>query len=383
MKYASLIWAGLWRKPLRTTFTMLSLMMAFVLFGLLQSVSAGLDHLVASSQEDRLFVFAKFGIPQFPIAYKNQIERVPGVVAVDYQVFLGGYVGDPKNFFFVGGANETYLENYPALATTPEQRAALRNTPDGIIISTTVARRLGLKVGDRVPLTPNVAQFDGKSDWSFQVLAIVDRPANPGVDQFSFGNYQFLNENRGAAGKDIVSQFAVTISDPKKAAEISGAIDTLFENSSNATTTVSERVAMATGANGFGNIGFFVTAIVGCVMTVLLLLTVTTMIQSVNERTTEFGVLKTLGFSDRQVLGFIFTESLLQCLVGAGIGLVIPSLIAPFLQGKIPGPPIVFHVPWVVTAAGVVLALVVAILSAAVPAVRVARLQIVDALAGR
>ena len=381
MKYASLIWAGLWRKPLRTVFTMLSLMMAFILFGLLQSVSAGLDHLVASSQEDRLMIFAHFGIPQFPLAYKNQIERLPGVVAVDYQVYLGGYVGDPKNFFFINGVNDSYLDNYPAFTTTSEQRAALRNTPDGVIITPVVARRLGLKVGDRVPLIPNVAQFT-KTDWSFQVVAIADRAANPGVDQTSFANYQFLNEQRGA-DKDIISQFAVTISDPKKATEIASAIDAMFENSPNATTTVSERVAMATGVNGFGNIGFFVTAIVGCVMAVLLLLTITTMIQSVNERTTEFGVLKTLGFSDQQVLGFIFTESLLQCLIGAGIGLVIPLLIAPFLQGKIPGPPIVFHVPWIVTAAGIVLALVVAILSAAIPAARVARLQIVDALAGR
>lgn len=382
MKYASLIWAGLWRKPLRTTFTMLSLMMAFVLFGLLQSVSAGLNQLIETAHEDRLLTFPRFGNAGMPIAYVNQVQSLPGVVSVAYQSIVVGYVGDPKNFFFVGGTSENYLDANPEVNLTPAQRAALHNTPDGVIISTLFAKRLGLKAGDRVPVVSATPKIDGKNDWSFQVVAVTDRDDNPGAMQFSFGNYKFLNEQR-ATDKDTIQQIVTTISDPKKAVETSKVIDGMFENSGATTQTVSERLAINAGVSGLGNIGLFVTAIVGCVMFVLLLLTATTMIQSVNERTTEFGVLKTLGFTDRQVLSFIFAESLLQCVLGAASGLGVAWLASPLMQGKIQGPPVVFHIPWFVTAGGLVLAVAVAILSAALPAARIGRLKIADALAAR
>ncbi len=382
MKYISLIWTGLWRKTLRTTFTLLSLIMAFLLFGLLQSVNAGLNHIVASAHEDRLFTGPRFGPVQMPMSYVKQLESLPGVSLVTYQMFLNGYVGDPKNFFFVGGVDENYLELYPEIPLTPEQRTAFRNTPNGIILSVSFAKRLGLKAGDRVPVISNVAKSDGKNDWAFEVIAITDRSDSPGSFQFSYGSYRFLNEQR-ATNKDTVSQIEVRVEDKKTAAETVRTIDAMFENSSVSTRSTIESVMMASALGSLGNVGFFVTTIVSLVMFVLLLLTATTMIQSVNERATEFGVLKTLGFSNNQVLSFIFAEALVQCLLGAAVGLVGAQAISPVMQGRIPGPPVVFNMPWWVLMSGMALAILVAFLSAALPAWRIARLQLVDALAGR
>ncbi len=82
MKYFPLIWAGLWRKPARTIFTFLSIAVAFILFGLLGGLDDGFAHALAVSRMDRLFVDPRFGGRE-PMAYLDQIARVPGVKVVE------------------------------------------------------------------------------------------------------------------------------------------------------------------------------------------------------------------------------------------------------------------------------------------------------------
>ncbi|MHB1206975.1 MAG: ABC transporter permease [Rhodospirillaceae bacterium] len=383
MKYFPLIWAGLWRKPVRTTLTMLSLVFAFMLFGMLRSVDAGFDNLIAHSEEDRIFVFPRFFPQTLPLAYVDQIAKIEGVTEVGYQTFINGYYRDPKTFHFVGGANAGLMHIYDEVDFSKEALEALKAKPNGILISPWMADHLGgAKIGDHVPLHSNDRMKDGSQDWDFEVVGFVDRKDSPGIFSFSFGNFDYVNEAR-AEPRNTVIQIGVRVADPEKGLQTARAIDAMFLNSGTATRSSTDRINFESGLSSFGNIKLIVNGIMSAVLLVLLLLTATTLAQSVDERLGEFAVLKTLGFTDQAVSGFIIFESLVQCALGAAFGLLASTFVAPLMQGKLPGPPVFFRVPAFVYVLGAVTAVVIALAAAAIPAARARRLQIVDALAKR
>src|SRR3954471_12032265 len=133
MKFLPLIWAGLWRKPVRTALTMLSLVFAFMLFGLLRSVDAGLDNLVAHSEEDRIFVFPRFFPQELPLSYVDQIAKIEGVTEVGYQMFVNGYYRDPKTFHYVGAGDPGIMHIYDEIEFSKEALAALKAKPNGLL----------------------------------------------------------------------------------------------------------------------------------------------------------------------------------------------------------------------------------------------------------
>jgi putative ABC transport system permease protein len=105
------------------------------------------------------------------------------------------------------------------------------------------------------------------------------------------------------------------------------------------------------------------------------------MMQSVRERIPELAVLKTYGYSNARVTAFVIAEALALCGAAAGLGLWMASLISPQMfsrlgAGELP-------LPTNVLVVGFVLAAAVAAVSALIPALRVQRMNIVDALAGR
>jgi putative ABC transport system permease protein len=381
VKFLPLVWAGLWRKPVRTALTILSLVFAFMLFGMLRSVDAGFDNLLARAAEDRISVNPRFFPSTLPIAYVDQIAKLEGVTDVAYQTFVNGYYRDPKTFHFVGAASPNMLEFLDEMEVRKEALDALRATPNGILISPWMAEHLGgVKIGDHVPLHANgFRQKDGSEDWDFVVVGFVDRQDSPGTFTFSFGNFAYVNETR-AEQRDTILQIVAKVADPEKGIQTARAIDAMFLNSGAATRSSTDRINFESGIASLGNIKLIVNGIMAAVLLVLLLLTATTLAQSVDERLGEFAVLKTLGFSDRAVFGVIVFESLLQTVLGAALGLTAAAFVSPLMQGKLPGPPVFFQVPAFVYALGAVTALVVAFAAAAVPATRVRRLQIVDAL---
>ncbi len=381
-KYFPLIWAALWRKPLRTIFTILSLVVAFTLFGMLQGVNAGMTHLFELAADNRIIVNPRFFSNPMPIAYKQKIEEIPGVEMVAPVAYLNGYYQDPKNYFFISATDEAYFSINFELTATQQQISRLRNTPTGFIANSTFADRLGIKVGDIVPIKGNQTKADGSRDWSMELLAIIENTSFPD-GQYSIGNYEYFNEERGDR-RNTSQQYFVRIEDHADADKISQSIDDMFANSSVPTRSQSEQANVQAGfTNFFGDMNFFVNAIVGSVLVVLLLLTANTMIQSVQERTPELAVLKTLGFSDNQVMILVLAESAIQCLLGAVVGLALSVAFIPLLQGALQAPAPMFIVPPEVLAAGLAVALSVAFLSAIVPAKRAQKLEIVDAMAGR
>jgi putative ABC transport system permease protein len=381
LKYFPLVWSGLWRRPARTIFTLLSIAVAFILFGILSGVDAGFAHTLEASRLDRLFTDSRFAAPM-PLSYAEQIARVPGVAVVAPRSGLFGYYQDPKNFVFVLCADRRFFSLRPEITISAQQLETLLNTRTGAAVSLEQATKYGWKVGDKVPIQTKTPQADGNEVWTFDIVAIVDDLNYPGGGGWFIANYSYLDEGR-VTEKSTITRFLVRIKDPERGGQIGRQIDKLFENSPVATRTSTERSGAQAGVQYFGDVNFLTRAIVGAVFFMLLFLSGNTMLQSVRERIPEFAVLKALGFSDNKVQLLVVAESVVLCLLAATAGLLASKLIIPIVRGSLADFVLLLQMPWIAILLGMGLALIVALLSSLLPAWRAKQLNVVDALVKR
>jgi putative ABC transport system permease protein len=382
MKYLILIWAGLGRKKARTILTMLSIVVAFLLFGLLQGINQGMNNIYKSLNVDRLYIQSRISMSDgLPISYLQRIKSVPGVRAVTHWSYFGGFYQNAQNslpVFAIDAA--TQFAVYPKIKITHDQIEAMQQTRTGAVISNEIAARYGWKIGDKIPLRTSIwTRRDGSDTYPVDVVGIMDISAyNAGSFPAFYINYDYLDEAR-AFGNGSVLYFIASITDPRRGAGIGDAIDALFANSGNETTTQTEQVFAQAQIKQVGDIDLIANSIVGAAMFTLLFLTGSTMMQSVRERIPEFAVLKTLGFSDRKVLTLILSEALALCVVAALIGLGLARMAFGFMSSVFGA----VSPPMFVIEAGVGIALLLAVLSGLPPAWRSTRINVVDALAGR
>jgi putative ABC transport system permease protein len=382
MKYLSLVWAGLWRKRVRTVLTMLSIVVAFLLFGLLQGLNLGMNTVFRSLNAERLYVQSRLNMNDgLPLAYLEKIRSVPGVRAVTHWSYFGGFYQSARNglpVFAIDAATQFIV--YPKIKIPQEQIDALTRTRTGAIIGADIAAKYGWKIGDKVPLRTSIwTNRQGSDVYPVDVVGIMDISAyNAGSFPAFYVNYEYLDEAR-AFGTGSVLFFVVSVADPRRGSEIAAAIDALFANSAYETTTQTEQVFAQSQMKQVGDINLIANSIVGAALFTLLFLTGNTMMQSVRERIPEFAVLKTLGFSDRAILALIFSEAFVLCVLAALIGLGL-ARIAFGLISSVLGP---LSLPPVVVEMGLGLAALLALVSGSLPAWRSTRINIVDALAGR
>jgi len=270
----------------------------------------------------------------------------------------------------------------PELTATKDEMAALDKNRTGALVTIFLAKQYGWKVGDKVPFISNVATSDGGQTWTFDILGIIDDTDAPGEVGFFIGNYEYLNQRR-AKDKDLSDRFLVRIKDPNQATQISRTIDRLFANSSQPTRTESEKTQAQSGLASLGSVSFLTHAVIGAVLFMLLFLTGNTMMQSVRERTSEFGVLKTLGFSDGGVLALVISEAVILCGLAGLTGLMLVHTAGAYYASLVPDIAGVLLMTWASFFEGLGLALLTALAASAIPALRASRLNLVDALAGR
>jgi putative ABC transport system permease protein len=383
MKYFGLIWAGLWRKRARTGFTMASVVVAFLLFGLLQGLNQGFNTVVTNLNVDRLYVSAKTNMTDgLPISYGQRIRNVPGVRAVSHWTYFGGYYRDAKNAIPAFATDpEPLFQVYREMKIKPEYLEAMKRTRTGALVGSALAKKYGWKVGDRVPIGTSIwTTKQGSSTWMFDIVGIFDTSEYGGGFPSFYLNQEYFTENSSFGG-NVVHYYLVGITDPHRATAISKEIDALFANSTYETRTQTESALAQMQLKQLGDINFIVNAIVGAVLFTLLFLTANTMMQSVSERTPELAVLKTLGFSDGKVLTLVLIEALALCVFAALGGLALATLF--FNSGVLKAIFGNFTMPAIVIGMGAGVALVLAIVSGLPPAWRARQLNIVDALAGR
>ncbi|MBV8492335.1 MAG: ABC transporter permease [Alphaproteobacteria bacterium] len=261
---------------------------------------------------------------------------------------------------------------------SPKSDAAFRGTRTGALMMDDLARKYGWKVGDRIPLKSNTLQQNGSGDWTFDIVGtFTDSDVGGGLEKILI-NYAYFDEAR-ATGKGTVNHFNVAVSDPHLAAAVSDGIDRLFANSAHETRSESLRELAQQEMQSIGDLNFLIRAVVGAVLIALLFATATMMMQSIRERTPELAVLKTVGFGDRTLFLLVLAEALIVCLAGAAFGLALANVAFPFASRFVPG----LSMPGIVVVIGLAAAVFVALISAALPAARAARLSVVNALVQR
>lgn len=377
MKYFPLILANLFRKKLRTTLTIGSFTIALLLFGLLAIVRVAFVGGTEIAGADRLVVVNKVSLIQpIPIAYRDQILRIPGVKYVTHDSWFGGVYQDPKNFFAQFAIDsDNQRQVYPEQIVPEDQWQAFLKDREGAIVGESTARRFGWKIGDRIPL--KVPILSG-ANCEFNIVGFYHaNKQQADLTQFWL-HHEYLDERRKFT-KGMIGWYVIRVDHPDSAVRVAKAIDDTFANSPYETKTETEKAFAAYFANQLGNIEFLILSIGAVVFFTLLLVTGNTMAIAVRERTSELGVLKAIGFSDRFIVLLVLGESVLISLIGGILGLGIAKLMT--MGGNpLAGVLAVFILPNYALVLGFLLAILVGICASIIPALNTMRLRVVVAL---
>lgn len=377
MKFFPLIWMNVWRRRIRTIFTLLSIFIAFLLFGLVMTVRGAFGFGVNIAGNDRLVLINKVTlILPLPIAYRQRIEKTPGVERVTHQTWFGGAYQEARNgVASMAVEPESFLEIYKEIKLPEEQVKAWMADKQGVIVGKDIAKRNGWKLGDRFQLL--APTWQPKQPWEFNVSGIFD--SGPGVNGNQvFLRYDYLDQNRGL-GDGIVGWYVVQIADPAKAVEMGQTFDAMFANSGFETKTTTQKGFADGFAKQVGDIGTITVAIASIVLFMFGLVAASTMVQSVRERTSELAVLKTLGYTDRKILLLVLLESLIITVGGGGLGLLTAWAIIQLgdpTGGLLP----LYVLPPSNIAVGVGLMVLMGLVAGLMPAVGAMQLKITDAL---
>jgi putative ABC transport system permease protein len=385
MTRAGFITANLFRKKTRTILTVLSVVMAFLLFGLLQSLdhvfSAGADFVGAT----RLFTQARVSFTQsLPLSMKPKLESIPGVARVTYSQWFGGVWQTNTPIFTFSVDPSSYHDVYPEWVMPEEQWQAFANTRTAMVAGKLTADKFGWKVGQKIPLSSNIyPQKDGSKAWAFDLVGIYDGKDDSWKKQAQqvFINHDYFDE-ANLFGKGHTNFFILKLAPNGNPEAVSKTVDAMFENSPDETKTQTEKEFNLSFVKQLGDIGLMVRWILFAVFFTLLLVVGNTMAQSVRERVPELAVLKTLGFTDGSVLGFVLAEAVALCLIGGLIGLGLATLLGGMVENATGGQ-FLLPVDSFVWAVGIVTIIVMSMAVGLLPALRAQRLKIVDALAGR
>lgn len=383
MKFLPLVWRNLMRRKVRTIITMLSIFVAFLLFGALMAIRAAFSMGVDVAGADRLMMIHRVSLIQLlPKSYGERIRATKGVTEVSHANWFGGYYQEPTNFVQNMAVDpESWLRIYPEFELPEEQKQAWLANRTGAIIGVDLARRFNWKIGDRVPLISPIYRKPDNSPWEFTIEGIYDS-ARKGVDktQFFF-HWEYLNETFRNSGflNSQVGWYVLRVADPSTSDQLAKQLDAMFANSPAETKTATEKAFVSDFAKQIGDIGSIMIAITAVVMFFILFVAGNAMAQSIRERTNELAVLKTLGFSEGRILSLVLLESCVIAVVGGGLGLALAWVI--IAQGDPTGGMLpIFHFPVRDLALGITLVLLLGIATGLLPAFQAGRLKIVDAL---
>lgn len=385
MTKTGFVLANLFHKKTRTWLTLLSVVMAFLLFGLLQAVNvlfnAGAEFVGAT----RLMTQSRVSFTQsLPMRMLPELDALPGVARVMHQQWFGGVWQENEQVFTFAVDPMRLHDVYPEWVMPEPYWQAFRDTRASMIAGRMIADKYGWEIGQKIPLKSNIFPLqDGTKNWAFDLVGIYDGKDKQWQSQTTlvYINYAYFNE-ANQFGKDFAGIFVLKLDDPDMAQQIAQTIDSRYENSSNETKTQTEKDFNVGFVKQLGDIGLIVRWILFAVFFTLLLVVGNTMAQSVRERIPQFAVLKTLGFSDRSVLVLVLAETATLCTIGGVIGLSLATVLGLAVQQSA-GAVLPLSVDSRVWIAGLIAIAVLSIAVGLLPALRAQRLNIVDALAGR
>jgi putative ABC transport system permease protein len=381
MFFFKLVARNVFRAKLRSTLTIVGLVIAVLAFGLLQTVVrawyAGSDAASATRLIARNAISLTFSMPVY---YREKIRAIPGVTGVSVSNWFGGVYKEPKNFFAQFAVDApTYFPMYPEFIFRPEEYAAFLRDRRGAVVGRQLADLYGFKVGDIIPLKSSI--YPG--DWEFTVRAIYDAKDETTITRQMYFHFDYLNEQikkifpRRA---DQAGVFVVSIADSSAAADISRAIDAEFKNSLAETLTETEKAFTLAFVAMIETIVVAIEGVSYVVILIIMAVAANTMAMTARERMSEYATLKALGFPPRTVAFLILAEAMLLAAVGGAIGMLLtPPVVQVFhaatisVFAKMPLVPQTFYLQ-------AACALVVGVVAGIVPAFRAGRIRIVDGL---
>ena len=382
MRILKLILKNILRHKLRSTLTVLGIAIAVMAFGLLRTVVTAWNVGVESSNANRLITRQSVSyIFPLPLAYRDRIAAVPGVETVTYANWFGGVYIDKKQFFARLAVDaDRFLDVYPEMVVPPDQVEAFRRDRNACIIGAQLAERYNLKIGDVMPMEGDI--YPGS--WQFVVRGIYtpkDKLTDPSnmIFQWKYLDERVREDMPGRAGN--VGWYIVRIKNPQDASSISKQIDALFANSSAETKTETERAFQAGFLASVGAVLTAMNILSFVIIGIILLVLGNTMIMATRERTREYAVLKTLGFSARHIVGLIAGESLAIAVLGGILGLFFTMPLVTGFSSALPkGWFPVFNLEAITIILAGSAALLVGVLAAIAPVHRAIQTTIVDGL---
>jgi putative ABC transport system permease protein len=379
MRYLPLLWANLRRKRLRTALTFASVVVAFLLFGLLKGVQYALTGGAELAGQDRLVTQHKISIIQsFPLSYLDRIRSLDGVRSATSQSWFGAIYQDDRNQLNAFATHaESFVEVYPEYGTAEQKRAWLADR-SGAFVGSQIAERFGWKAGDTVPMQSNIySKRDGSNTWDLNISAVYH--VEDGDNSSVFFHYDYLNEAR-TFFNDEIGWVVMAIDDPNRGADLARQIDAMFANSSAETRTTSESAFLQGFANQMGNIAAIVTVVAAAVFFTMLLVTANAMQQAVRERVGEIAVLRTLGFSNALVISLVLAEGLGITVLGAALGLWLGNGVTASVGSQVQTFLPLLQVPPAAFVTGAAIAVALGVLSCALPCTQIWRLSVVEQL---
>ncbi|MDP2039361.1 MAG: ABC transporter permease [Ignavibacteria bacterium] len=380
MKVLKLIFKNALRHKLRTLLTIFGISIAVIAFGLLRTVVTIWDSAVDATMANRLITrqAVSFIFP-LPYSYKEKIEQVPGVKMVTFQAWFQGIYKDKNNFFARMAVDpETMFDVYPEFLLSPEELAAFKKERNACVIGADIAQQYKLKLGDQMVLDGDI--YPGR--WEFTVRGIYKgKNKNTDKTQMLF-HWDYINERmkiESPVRAEEVGWYVVQVADPNKSAQISNQIDALFKNSTAETKTETEKAFTQGFVSASGAIITAMNVISFVIIGIIMLVLANTMIMAARERTREYAIFKTLGFSAKHLVGLILGESMLISLLGGGVGLFLTfPIVAGFEQAMPKGFFPFFYIEPITVVLAAIATILVGLISAVFPIHKALNTKIVD-----
>ncbi|HEX9250685.1 MAG TPA: FtsX-like permease family protein [Ignavibacteriaceae bacterium] len=380
MKVLKLIFKNSLRHKLRTSLTILGIAIAVIAFVLLRTVVTAWYAGVEASAADRLIVrqAVSFIFP-LPYAYKEKIENISGVQTVSYaNWFQGVYIDKDQFFARLAVDAETFFDVYPEFVLTKQELAKFKAERNGCVVGEDIAKKYNLKLGDVMTIDGDI--YPGQ--WEFVIRGIY-KPRDKTTDatQMVF-HWKYLDERMREEspirGGDV-GWYIIKIKDPNQSGSISEQIDALFKNSRAETKTETERAFQQGFVQSTSAIITSMNVLSFVIIGIIMLVLGNTMIMSARERTREYAVFKTIGFSGNHIIGLIMGESFLISAFGAAVGLILTFPIVASFQKFIPkGFFPVFEIETITIVFAVLSALLIGIAASIFPIQRALKTSIVE-----
>jgi putative ABC transport system permease protein len=380
MFFPLLVLRNAFRHKLRTTLTIVGIVVAIAAFGMLRTIVDAWYAGANASSSARLVTRSSVSLVfALPLNYAQKIRQVDGVTGVGWANWFGGVYVNERNFFAQFAISESYLDLYPEFVLPDDQRRAFLADRVGAIAGRKLADKYGWKIGDQIPLRGTI--YPGT--WTFNLRGIYEG-ADEGTDTSTFFfHFDYLNESikKQFPGRgDQTGVFIESLRNADDAAAVSSAIDATFRNSLAETLTETEKAFQLGFVAMSEAILLAIQAVSYVVIVIIMAVMANTMAMTARERYGEYATLKALGFSNGFVGMLIFAESLGIALLGGVLGVAATFPLADAFASTVGSILAGFKVSRDTVMLQLLAALVIGVVAAAIPAWRAARVRIVDGL---